>query len=127
MPHEKVLTEYGEIKIEDLFKIGKEIVEKDELKEIRKLNIKVHTLNENGEIKIINAPYVWKLKHKGKMIKVKLKNWHSITTTPEHPFLTNNGWIKAENIKKECMLQYQEKFMVMRILRSSLNLLIQRY
>lgn len=64
------------------------------------MNIKVHTLNENGEIKIINAPYVWKLKHKGKMIKVKLKNWHSITTTPEHPFLTNNGWIKAENIKK---------------------------
>ncbi|XRO77276.1 translation initiation factor IF-2 [Methanocaldococcus sp. 10A] len=100
MPNEKVLTPLGEIKIEDLFKQGKKIIKKDNNKMIKKLDIDVYTLDENGKIMIIKAPYVWRLKHNGKMIKVKLKNWHSITTTPEHPFLTNNGWIKAENIKK---------------------------
>nr|WP_272943504.1 translation initiation factor IF-2 [Methanocaldococcus villosus] len=99
LPEERVITPFGEIKIEDIFNSSKYVVHSDYEKEIRLANFPVILVDENGKIKEDIAKYVWKVKHKGKVIKVKVKGWHNISVTPEHPFLTNKGWIKAEELK----------------------------
>ena len=100
MPNERViLPEYGEITLKELFELSKEIIERDEEREIRKLNIQIQTIDGSGRPKIVESPYIWRLKHKGKIIRIKLKNWHHVSVTPEHPFLTNRGWKRADQLK----------------------------
>ncbi|NPA63252.1 MAG: intein-containing translation initiation factor aIF-2 [Methanococci archaeon] len=97
-PNESVLTEFGKIAIKDLFNKGTTIVKKDDKTEIKELNIKVFGVGKEG-LSQITATHVWRLKHCGKMIKVLLNNNLEITTTPEHPFLTNLGWLPAEELR----------------------------
>ncbi|WP_423793055.1 translation initiation factor IF-2 [Methanocaldococcus indicus] len=94
-PKSKILTKYGEIEIEELFNISNEIVDKDNKKIIKKLDIDVYSLDKDGKVKEINSLYIWKLRHVGKLVKVKTENYEVITTL-EHPFLTNLGWKKGE-------------------------------
>ncbi|ACX72654.1 translation initiation factor aIF-2 [Methanocaldococcus vulcanius M7] len=98
IPSESVLTEFGKIAIKDLFDKGTTIVKKDENTEVKELNIKVFGVGKEG-LSQITATHVWRLKHCGKMIKVLLNNNLEITTTPEHPFLTNLGWLPAEELR----------------------------
>jgi translation initiation factor 5B len=108
MPYEKVLTENGSIEIKKLFEMGEETVEKDEKKEIKKLDMGVFGVKDSG-IGLITANYVWRLKHNGKMIRVRLKNSLCITTTPEHPFLTNIGWLPAEELRNDLKIAIPKK------------------
>jgi translation initiation factor 5B len=108
LPDERVFTENGFIGIKELFETAKDIVEKDNKKEIKKLDIKVFGIDDDG-IGLINAPYVWRLRHEGKMVRVKVKNSLYITTTPEHPFLTNIGWLPAEELRKNLKIAIPKK------------------
>ena len=108
LPDERVFTENGIIEIKELFETARETVEKDSKKEIKKLDIKVFGIDDDG-ISLIKASHVWRLRHKGKMIKVKLKNSLCITTTPEHPFLTNIGWLPAEELRDNLKIAVPKK------------------
>jgi len=100
LPEERVIVpELGEMTLKELFKLGDEVIVKDKEKEIRKLNVDVHVIAQDGTIQRVRSPYIWRIRHKGKVLKVKLKNWHSVSVTPEHPFLTNKGWKRADQLK----------------------------
>ncbi|MCD6156991.1 MAG: translation initiation factor IF-2 [Euryarchaeota archaeon] len=100
LPSELVFTvDFGVIRIEELFRRTNEIFFKDHDQEIRVLNIRVPAVLDNGRVDIVRAHYVWRIRHKGKIIRVKLKKWTEIGVTPEHPFLTPDGWKKARDIR----------------------------
>ncbi|BAD85494.1 translation initiation factor IF-2 [Thermococcus kodakarensis KOD1] len=100
LPDEKViLPEHGPITLKGLFDLAKETVVADNEKEIRKLGAKLTIVGEDGRLRVLESPYVWKVRHRGKMLRVKLKNWHSVSVTPEHPFLTTRGWVRADQLK----------------------------
>lgn len=87
LPEERViLPDYGPITLEELFNMTKETVFKDEEKEVRKLGIRMPVAGVDGRVRLLEGPYVWKVRYKGKMLRVKLKDWHSVAVTPEHPF-----------------------------------------
>jgi len=96
---EEVLCSNGLMKIKDLFKLAGKIVYKEDGCEVREIDLEVHGLDEKARVKLIKATHIWRLRYKGKMIKVKLKGWHEVLVTPEHPFLTNHGWKKAQELK----------------------------
>lgn len=99
LPEEKVFTlDLGIIEIKKLFELSNDVVTKTEDYEIRRINVNVLSLNEDGSIRPTKAYYAWKLKHNGKIIRVRLKNSSSIGVTPEHPFLTPKGWKRADEL-----------------------------
>ncbi|AEH24035.1 intein-containing translation initiation factor aIF-2 [Pyrococcus yayanosii] len=100
LPEERVVVPgLGSLTLEELFEIADEIVERDDEKEIRKLRIPLTAVDGNGAIAMVEGSYVWRLRHRGKIVRVKLKNWHSVSVTPEHPFLTTRGWKRADQLK----------------------------
>lgn len=100
LPEEKViLQDYGPITLRELFDSAGETVVVDGEKEIRKLGAKLTIVGEDGRLRVLESPYVWKVRHSGKMLRIHLKNWHSVSVTPEHPFLTTKGWIRADQLK----------------------------
>jgi translation initiation factor 5B len=55
--------------------------------------------------------HLWKLKAPHTLVKIKLENGREIKTTPEHPFLTSNGYKSANNISlKDFVLIPKENF-----------------
>ena len=100
LPEERViLPDGGVLTLRELFERGNEIIEKDDEKEIRLLKKAVIASTGDGKIALIESPYVWKLRHRGKIVRVRLKNWHSVGVTPEHPFLTTRGWMRADQLR----------------------------
>ncbi|WP_461866150.1 translation initiation factor IF-2, partial [Thermococcus sp.] len=100
LPDEKVvLPELGSITLKELFERAKTTIKRDHEKEIRIFGRKLTTLKENGMVALLESPYVWKVRHRGKVLRVRLKNWHSVSVTPEHPFLTTEGWKRADQLK----------------------------
>ncbi|RLF64420.1 MAG: translation initiation factor IF-2 [Thermoplasmata archaeon] len=100
LPDEAIITlDFGVLSLEELFQRARDIFFKDEYQEIRVVNVTVPALSDDGKIKFVRAYYVWRLRHKGKIIRIKLKNGTSIGVTPEHPFLTPKGWQKAAELK----------------------------
>ncbi|WP_461864058.1 intein-containing translation initiation factor aIF-2 [Thermococcus sp.] len=100
LPGERVvLPDSGMVTLKDLFERGKETVEKDHEREIRLLGEAVIGAVGDGNLSLIKSPYVWKVMHRGRIIRVNLKNWHGIGVTPEHPFLTTRGWVRADQLK----------------------------
>lgn len=100
LPNEKVIVpQYGLTSLRELFEKSSEVVTKDNEKEIRKLKIEVPGVSSEGILSNIRSQYVWKIHHKGRIIKVLLKNWHPVSVTPEHPFLTNKGWKSADQLR----------------------------
>jgi len=100
LPEERViLPSAGILTLRDVFNKGQEIVEKDKEKEVRLLREAVVGAIGDGRLSLLESPYVWRVRHRGKIIRVKLKNWHGVGVTPEHPFLTTRGWVKADQLK----------------------------
>ncbi|WP_083500637.1 intein-containing translation initiation factor aIF-2 [Thermococcus celericrescens] len=100
LPEEKVvLPSIGMITLKEVFERGKDIVEKDPEKEIRLFEEIVIGATGDGKLSSLKSPYVWRVRHRGKIVRVKLKNWHSVGVTPEHPFLTTRGWVRADQLK----------------------------
>ncbi|MDK2869850.1 MAG: translation initiation factor [Pyrococcus sp.] len=101
LPEEKVvLPEIGLVTLRELFELASEVVVRDGEKEVRKLGKMLTGIDEEGNIKLLDALYVWRVRHRGEMIRVKVNGWYSVTVTPEHPFLTNRGWVRAEELKE---------------------------
>ncbi len=99
-PDEFIISpELGKITLRDLFELGGEVVISNGVEEVRRLNILVQSLNGRLKFEKTRTLYVWRIRHRGKIIRVKLKNWHDIKVTPEHPFLTKNGWKRSEDLK----------------------------
>ncbi len=68
-------------------------------------DIEIFSLNmDTWKIEKVKPSYVWKLKTRPSLIKVRLGNGSEIKVTPEHPFFTIDGGkmkkIKAEEIKE---------------------------
>ena len=98
-PESEVVCSIGVVTLKDLFDSAKCVVYKENGCEVRRIDLDVEGLNcEAKELKL-KASHVWRLRHSGKLLKIRLKNWHNITVTPEHPFLTNLGWKKACELK----------------------------
>ncbi len=101
LPYERVIVvNDGERTLESIFNEAQEIIWEDDDKTIKRFGGQIQVLDEAGVIGIGKAKYVWRLKHRGRIIRVKLKNWFSVSVTPEHPFLTNRGWKEAKFIHK---------------------------
>jgi translation initiation factor 5B len=99
---EKVyISEKGVVELKKLFESSKRIYYKDKEKEVRILNEKIQLIDEHNKNTTQHSLYIWKVKHDGELIKVKLKNWWEIEVTPEHPFLTTKGWKKAKDLKDD--------------------------
>ncbi|MGQ4892039.1 MAG: translation initiation factor IF-2 [Candidatus Njordarchaeia archaeon] len=100
LPHERVLiVNEGEKTLEELYGEAGEIVYRDENKEIKKFDKLVNALTLDQRIVPSKAQYIWKLKHEGTIIRVKLGNGREVSVTPEHPFLTDRGWVEAWRLK----------------------------
>ncbi|WP_297501494.1 intein-containing translation initiation factor aIF-2 [Thermococcus sp.] len=100
LPGEKViLPSTGMITLKDLFERGKGVVEKDEEKEVRLFGERIIGAVSDGRLALLKSPYVWRVRHRGKIVRVKLKNWQGVGVTPEHPFLTTRGWVRADQLK----------------------------
>ncbi|ADG13008.1 translation initiation factor aIF-2 [Methanocaldococcus infernus ME] len=109
-PEENVYINTEEfINIEELFNLSKEVVLKDDNKEIRELNIEVYGASEKGEFTKLKASHVWRVKHEGYLINVELKH-AKIKVTPEHPFLTNKGWKRADKLSFNDYLAVPKEF-----------------
>ncbi|MCS7123267.1 MAG: translation initiation factor IF-2 [Candidatus Aenigmarchaeota archaeon] len=96
-PKEKIISNEKKKKIEKFF---------DEKLKIFKdgnyfyINKKVKVVSFDGKNFIKNfATQVWKVPFKGLLYKISLQNNKKIRVTKEHPFLTENGWIRADKIK----------------------------
>jgi len=85
-------------------------------KEIGKINIGDLVLTHNGKFKKV-IKLLSNQKYKGKVIKLKY-GWESqknhirtefLTMTPEHPVLTERGWVKVADIKKDDKLIFLAK------------------
>lgn len=100
LPNETVVVpELGRITLKELFELGGKVVERDDEKEIRELSLPVTSTGEDAKVSVHIGTHVWRLRHRGKMVRARLKNWHSISVTPEHPFLTTRGWKRADQLK----------------------------
>ncbi len=100
LPSETVVVpELGRITLEELFELGGRTIENDGEREIRELLLSVTSAGADARMGTVKGTYVWRLRHRGKMVRVRLKNWHSVSVTPEHPFLTTEGWKRADQLK----------------------------
>ncbi|WP_285519841.1 intein-containing translation initiation factor aIF-2 [Thermococcus nautili] len=100
LPSETVVVPgLGRITLEELFRIGKRVVERDDEKEIRELSLPITSAGGDARVSLHTGTHVWRIRHRGKMVRVRLKNWHSVSVTPEHPFLTTMGWKRADQLR----------------------------
>jgi len=113
LPNENVFTlDSGAIEIKKLFESSNDVVIKTEDYEIRRINVDVLALTGDGKIRPTKAYYAWRLKHNGKIIRVKLKNFNFIGVTPEHPFLTPNGWKRADRLSVGDLIGVPKEFVL---------------
>ncbi|NJE60172.1 intein-containing translation initiation factor aIF-2 [Thermococcus sp. 21S7] len=100
LPSETVVVpDLGRITLEELFRMGKRVVEHDDEKEIRELSLPITAAGGDARVSLRTGTHVWRLRHRSKMVRVRLKNWHSVSVTPEHPFLTTRGWKRADELR----------------------------
>lgn len=88
-----ILFEYGLIIFKGLFDLVKEIVVVDNEKEIRKFGVKFIIVGEDGRLRVFESLYVWKVRYRGKMFRVKFKNWYLVLVMLEYFFLIMRGWV----------------------------------
>ena len=98
-PDEYVFLGNGKfVKICKLFEAEKELIEVDGDYEKQRRSIPVYTCQDNLRINVKTTSYVWRIKYDGLLYEIKLADGSTIRVTPEHPFLTINGWKRAENL-----------------------------
>ncbi len=57
----------------------------------------VYSLGLNGLVMARIRAY-WRLMHDGYLWEVRPQGWYPIRVTPEHPFLTPRGWVRADSL-----------------------------
>ncbi len=63
-------------------------------------SLELITATAQARIKPAKATQMWRVKHKGYLLRVLLSDGSEVTVTPEHPFLTVEGWVPAEELSK---------------------------
>jgi len=98
-PDERVVLGNGAaVRISSLFKEFGDVQSDEDGYEWIDEEIPVLTIDEEGRIVKGKATKVWRIRHRGPLYTVRLKDGGVIRVTPEHPFLTIEGWVKAENL-----------------------------
>lgn len=98
-PEEYVFLGDGRfVRINELFEECGEIV-RDENYERLKKSLPVYTCYNDFTIDVRETLHIWRIKYDGPLYEIKLADGSVVRVTPEHPFLTVNGWKKAENIR----------------------------
>ncbi len=96
-PDEIVFLNNGRfVPISELFDKNGNIVKDGEYEYVNG-NIEVYTL-DGGKIVARGASQVWRIKYDGELLEVELSNGSTVRVTPDHPFLTIEGWKKARAI-----------------------------
>ncbi|NJE01358.1 intein-containing translation initiation factor aIF-2 [Thermococcus sp. JdF3] len=100
LPDETVVVpELGRVTLRELFELGGRTVERDDQLEVKELSLPITSADGDARVSVRTGTHVWRLRHRGKMLRVRLKNWHSVSVTPEHPFLTTGGWKRADQLR----------------------------
>ncbi|RLE38563.1 hypothetical protein DRJ17_03560 [Candidatus Woesearchaeota archaeon] len=105
-----ISTSRGLIRIKDMF--GKPNLEKKEEKKSFKNRVLTFVGTKQKRTKYVKA-IVWRNKSKGKIYKIRLKTGKEVIVSAEHPFLTQEGWVKAKKLNKK-----QHKIAVLREISS---------
>jgi len=98
-PDERVVLGNGAaVRIGSLFKEFGDVRSDEDGYEWIDEEIPVLTIDGEGRIVKGKATKVWRVRHRGPLYTVRLKDGGVIRVTPEHPFLTIDGWVKAEDL-----------------------------
>ncbi len=100
-PDERVVLANGRlVKIKTLFEdvAGSNIADAGDGYEFIKRSIRVMTLSPQVRVRHGRASKVWRVWHEGYLYEVTLSDGSRVKVTPEHPFLTLDGWVRAEDI-----------------------------
>lgn len=98
-PDEYVFLGNGRfVKICKLFEDRKKLIEVYGNYERQRRSIPVYTFRDDLRIGVKTTSHVWRIKYDGLLYEIKLADGSTIRVTPEHPFLTVNGWKRAENL-----------------------------
>jgi len=101
-PDEYVFLGNGKfVKISELFEARKELIKVDGDYEKEKRSVPVYTCEDDLRINVKSTSYVWRVKYNGLLYEIELADGSTVRVTPEHPFLTINGWKKAENLSPD--------------------------
>jgi len=104
LPDEKVITENGLEKIEDIFEKGRlegsaqEINREEQLYSFR--GPKVQSIKENFSESKNNTRAVYRKKVNENLLNIQTKSGREITVTKEHPMFSISGWLDAGNLKE---------------------------
>jgi len=74
-------------------------IEKDGSYERIKRRIPVYSCTKDLNIEIRETEHVWRVKYDGFIYEITLADGSSVKVTPEHPFLTFEGWKRADEIR----------------------------
>lgn len=66
--------------------------------------IPVLSLDLRGFVGSALAESVWRIRYRGPLFKIVLSDGRFVRVTPEHPFLTHRGWVRADKIEKHDMI-----------------------
>lgn len=103
-PSERILLANGEtVEISSLVK-GLLPNQKVGDYEIFLKRIPVFSLDLSGHIIKTFTESVWRIKYKGPLFKIVLNSGRYVRVTPEHPFLTCHGWVRADKIEKDDLI-----------------------
>ena len=58
----------------------------------------VMTVKSGCRVEATDCRRVWRVRHRGYIYEIRLADGASIRVSPEHPFLTIEGWVKAEDL-----------------------------
>ena len=100
-PDERVYLNDGRaLKISELFPYRDSSINAfgSEGYEVVKSSTGLLTLTYDGKVVRGRAANAWRVKHRGYLYEIVLEDGSTIRVTPEHPFLTLDGWLKAEDI-----------------------------
>ncbi len=101
-PDERVYLSDGRpVKISKLFIpqkpwLGKEV--RNDGYEVIKSGVGLLTLTKGGRVIRGRATQAWRIKHRGYLHELVLEDGTTVRTTPEHPFLTLDGWLRADEV-----------------------------
>jgi len=86
------------IQIRKLFSEEYEI-DRDGKYEKIKRKIPVYSCTKDLNVEIRETEHVWRIKYDGFVYEITLADGSSVKVTPEHPFLTFEGWKRADDIR----------------------------
>ncbi|MCD6324245.1 MAG: hypothetical protein J7L55_03965, partial [Desulfurococcales archaeon] len=98
-PAERVILGDGRPRpISSLYSSDLEAVETREGFERADASISLMTLTPQVRVRASTATHVWRIREEGYLLKVELSDGSEVSVTPEHPFLTVDGWTPAEDL-----------------------------